>query len=257
MAIGLFVIGDEILSGKRQDKHLSRVIELLAARGMTLAWARFLADDERAIAAALRAAVQDADVVLCCGGIGATPDDRTRQAAALAFDRPIERHAEAEALILAQYGDVARPNRVLMADFPQGAGLIPNPVNRVAGFYVGDCNFVPGFPEMAWPMLEWVLDQRYASLHQLQPAVEFRLRVVGTSGEGDLLPLMEQTLQQFPGIKLSSLPSRGDAERPRHIEFGLRGPAPDAAAAYRYFEQGLKAWPDAEIEALAPPSADT
>ncbi|TJY60885.1 competence/damage-inducible protein A [Sinimarinibacterium sp. CAU 1509] len=257
MAIGLFVIGDEILSGKRQDKHLSRVIELLAARGMALAWARFLGDDEQAIADALCAAVRDGDVVLSCGGIGATPDDRTRQAAALAFERPLERHAEAEALILAQYGEVARPNRVLMADFPSGAGLIPNPVNRVAGFFVGDCNFVPGFPEMAWPMLEWVLDQRYAKLHLQQPPVEYRLRVVGTSGEGDLLPLMEETLQRFPGIKLSSLPSRGDAERARHIEFGFRGSVADAAAAYRHFELGLRAWADIAVEALAPPPAGT
>lgn len=255
-AVGLFVIGDEILSGKRQDKHLSRVIEMLAARGMALAWARFIGDDEQAIADALRAAVAVGDVVLSCGGIGATPDDCTRQAAARAFGRPIERHAEAEALILAQYGDSALPNRVLMADFPQGAGLIPNPVNRVAGFYVEDCNFVPGFPEMAWPMLEWVLDQRYAALHQEHPPVEFRLRVVGTSGEGDLLPLMEQTLELFAGIKLSSLPSRGEAGRPRHIEFGFRGAADEAAAAYRHFEQGLAAWPGALIEALAPPAGD-
>lgn len=98
--LGLFVIGDEILSGKRQDKHLPKVIQLLAARGMALDWAQFLGDDEEAIAAAIAAAAARGDVVLSCGGIGATPDDRTRQAAARAFGVPMQRHAEAEALIV-------------------------------------------------------------------------------------------------------------------------------------------------------------
>ena len=79
MSLGLFVIGDEILSGKRQDKHLSRVIGLLAERGIALDWAQFLGDDQDRIAAAIAAAVGRGDTVLSCGGIGATPDDCTRQ----------------------------------------------------------------------------------------------------------------------------------------------------------------------------------
>ncbi len=253
MRIGLFVVGDEILSGKRQDRHLPKVIDLLKQRGCELAWARFLGDDEATLARAIATAHADGDLLLCCGGIGATPDDRTRQAAARAFGVPIRRHAEAEAVILEQYGEAARPNRVLMADFPEGAGLIPNPVNRVAGFYVGHCHFVPGFPEMAWPMLEWVLDVRYPHLRNAVPPSEYRLRVVGTSGEGDLLPLMEDTLRRWPAIKLSSLPSRGAPDRPRHIEFGFKGPQDDAAAAYAGFLAGLVAFPDLQIEALAEP----
>lgn len=257
MHTGLLIVGDEILSGKRQDKHLARVIELLRARGMELSWARFVGDDEADIADALRWAIARGDVVLSCGGIGATPDDRTRQAAARAFAVPIERHAEAEAIIVGQYGAAARPNRVLMADFPRGAGLIPNPVNRVAGFYCGDCHFVPGFPEMAWPMLEWVLDTRYPQLHRGSPPVEYRLRVLGSSGEGDLLPLMEDTLARHPGIKLSSLPFRGDATRQRQIEFGFKGEAAPAAAACRHFREGLRAFDGVQIEWLhEPPRPD-
>lgn len=251
MAVGLFVIGDEILSGKRQDRHFAKVVELLRARGMELAWAQFLGDDEHGIAEAIRAARQRGDVLLSCGGIGATPDDCTRQGAARAFGVPIERHAEAAALILEQYPGVQQ-NRLLMADFPRGAGLIPNPVNRVAGFFVGDCYFTPGFPEMAWPMLEWVLDTRLAHLHRADPDVEFRLRVIGTSGEGDLLGLMEETLARFPGIKLSSLPSRGGPTLPRHIEFGFKGVRAAAAAAYRHFDAALPSY-GATVEALAPP----
>lgn len=139
MSIGLLIVGDELLSGKRPDKHLPKVIEMLGARGITLEWAHFAGDDEEQIAAVIRAARGRGDVLLSCGGIGGTPDDRTRQAAARAFDVPIARHPEALAIIERQYGEKAYPNRVLMADFPLGAGLIPNPINNIAGFYIGTC----------------------------------------------------------------------------------------------------------------------
>ena len=253
MNLGLFIIGAEILSGKRQDKHLPRVIELLRERGMELSWAQVLGDDEAQIAEAIRVSHARGDLVLSCGGIGATPDDRTRQAAARAFDRPLLRHAGAEALILEQYGEKARPNRVLMADFPQGAGLIPNPVNRVAGFFVHHHHFVPGFPEMAWPMLEWVLDTRYLQLRNAAPPVEYSLRAMGTAAEGDLLELMEAVLARFPGIALSSLPSRGDATRARHIEFGIKGPAARAAEAFVWFRAQLLEREDLALEELRAP----
>jgi molybdopterin-biosynthesis enzyme MoeA-like protein len=221
---------------------------------MSLSRATYVGDDEAAIADAIAESVRRSEVLLCSGGIGATPDDRTRQAAARAFGVPIERHLEAEALILAEYGPRAIPSRVIMAEFPQGAALIPNPVNRVAGFSMGTCYFVPGFPEMAWPMLEWVLDERLKHLHGSDTRVEYALRVIGTSGEGDLLPLMEQTLARFPDIGLSSLPFRGDGTRPRHIEFGFRGPAAAAAAAYRHFEAAARATAGTIVETLRPPA---
>ncbi len=241
--IGLHVVGDELLSGKRQDKHLPKVIALLAERGMTLDYARFLGDDEAQIAEAIAAANNRGDMLLSCGGIGATPDDCTRQAAARAFDVPLMVHAEALALIEAQYGAKAHPNRALMAEFPQGAELIPNPVNRVAGFSVGHCYFVPGFPEMAWPMLEWVLDAKLRHLHNPSPPVEFSLRALGAAKEGDLLDLMNRVLAEFPGVKLSSLPFRGNAEREPHIEFGIKGPRDQAAKAFIEFRSWLeKRW---------------
>lgn len=254
MKIGLFVLGDELLSGKRQDRHLPKVIELLGARGMSLDWARFIGDDMADIAEAIRQTRARGDLVLSCGGIGATPDDLTRQAAALAFGRPIVRHAQAEALIEAEYGDKAHPRRVLMADFPEGAGLIPNPVNRVAGFFVEHHHFVPGFPDMAWPMIEWVLDTRYPQLRISDPPVEFRLRALGSSAESDLLDLMEDVLARYPGVKLSSLPFRGDAERGRHIEFGLRGARPLAAAAFEHFREQLSRRPGVVLELLRTPA---
>ena len=191
-----------------------------------------------------------------CGGIGATPDDCTRQAAALAFDRPLDRHPEAEGFIVEQYGQRAYPNRVLMADFPQGAGLIPNPVNRVAGFFMEDQHFVPGFPNMAWPMLEWVLDSRYSALHRTDPDVEYSMRAIGSASEGDLLQIMQALLQKFEPVKLSCLPFRGSQNQPRHIEFGVRGARENAEAAYHWLWAALKSRKELKLEALhAPPTS--
>ena len=96
---GLIIIGDEILSGKRADKHLPKVIELLQARGLSLAWARCIGDDRPRITAALRDAFDGTDVVFCCGGIGATPDDHTRQCAAAALGVELALHPQARELI--------------------------------------------------------------------------------------------------------------------------------------------------------------
>src|SRR6185369_8160094 len=98
MKIGLLIVGDEILSGKRADKHLPKVIELLAARGLQLAWARYVGDDPERITADLRDAFASGDLVFSCGGIGATPDDHTRQCAAAALGVPLVLHPEAKAL---------------------------------------------------------------------------------------------------------------------------------------------------------------
>lgn len=251
--VGLVIVGDEILSGKRQDKHLPEVVSLLARRGIELAWAHVVGDDEVAIARLLKRAGEDGDVVLCCGGIGATPDDVTRQAAARAAGRDLVLHPEGGAILQRKFGDAATPQRLRMAEFPAGAELVPNPVNEIAGFSVGHWYFVPGFPEMAWPMLSWVIDERLQALHDREPPQEYRLRIMGTTGESDLLHLMEEVLARFPPIRLSSLPTRGTAEQPRHIEFGIRGPATVAAAAYREFRDALHAECAGEVKELRAP----
>lgn len=235
MGVELLVIGDEILSGKRADRHVPAVISMLRGHGMDLEGVQFVRDDSACIAGAIRRIRNSGGVMLSCGGIGATPDDRTRQAAALAFDVPVTRHPEALALIEARYGERAYPNRVRMADFPEGASLIPNPVNNVAGFCIGDCYFVPGFPEMAWPMLEWVLRKRLPHLHR-RPTAEYILRVQGEGlGESDLLDLMEEVVSHYPALRFSSLPFRGDSGTAAHIEIGFRGAEDIASRAYRWF----------------------
>ncbi|MBW8892447.1 MAG: competence/damage-inducible protein A, partial [Burkholderiales bacterium] len=172
MQVGLIIIGDEILSGKRQDSHLAKFIELLSARGMQLAWAQYLGDDRELLIARLREAFASGDLIVSCGGIGATPDDHTRQSAAAALGRPLALHPEARELIwqriqqtAADQGTSADPDhpdnhrRFEMGVFPEGAGIVPNPYNKIPGFFVGDVHFVPGFPVMAHPMMAWVLDR--------------------------------------------------------------------------------------------------
>lgn len=253
MKIGLIVVGNEILSGKRQDKHVPEVIRLLGSRGLSLDWVTVIGDDLDAIAQILAQTRHDDTLVLSCGGIGATPDDVTRQAAAKAWGLPIERHADAVAEIVAEYGDLAYPKRVLMADFPSGAGLIPNPVNRVAGFFVGHQHFVPGFPSMAWPMIEWVLDQRYPQLRDDDPPVELQLRVLGSAAESELLDIMEATLSMHPDIALSSLPFRGDESRPRHIELAVKARRPQALSAFKDLVAALEREPGVEFEMIKTP----
>src|SRR6476661_8313003 len=164
-AVGLVIVGDEILSGKRADKHMPKLIELLAARGLQPGWAEYVGDAPDRITATLERAFSSGDIVFSYGGIGATPDDHTRQCAGNALGLPLVLHPEAESEIRARFGAETTAQRLKMGEFPQGSEIIPNPVNRVPGFSIRNHHFVPGFPQMAWPMIEWVLDERYRHLH--------------------------------------------------------------------------------------------
>ena len=251
MNIGLIIVGDEILSGKRQDKHLAKVIELLAARGLMLSWARYVGDERPRITAALQDAFASGELVFSTGGIGATPDDHTRQCAAAALGLPLVLHPEAKALILERMRDIAAEqglpyeperadnlHRLNMGVFPAGASIIPNPYNKIPGFSCGHVHFVPGFPVMAWPMIEWVLDQRYADLHGGARTLERSVIVYGAM-EASLTPLMEDVEARFPGVRVFSLPSMDHPEWGRHIELGVKGRG-DPAEAYAALRVGLE-----------------
>ncbi len=235
-AIGAFIIGDEILSGKRQDQHLLHLIQTLRRRGLALAWALYIGDDRSRLTAELRRSMASGAVVFCFGGIGATPDDHTRQAAAAAAGVAIERHPGAVAEIEAQFGESAYPKRVMMGELPAGARLVPNPVNRVPGFSVGDHHFFPGFPDMAWPMLDWVLAERYPDWCA-ETEVELAIRVTG-AGESQLIDLMERVVREHPACKLFSLPS---LKPERSIELGVRGLRRDCEPAIAALQAGVTA----------------
>ena len=256
---GLIIIGDEILSGKRSDKHLPKAIELLAARGLSLSYVHCVGDDPARITATLTTAFEAAhasgDVLFSCGGIGATPDDHTRQCAAQALGVALALHPEAKALITERMQDTAREqgiafeperhdnlHRLNMGSFPIGARIVPNPYNKIPGFTcnagTGAVHFLPGFPVMAWPMMAWVLDTHYAHLHHSAAYMEKSVIVMG-SMEATLTPLMLDIESDHPDVKVFSLPSVDHPIYGRHIELGVKGSTEAVASAYKALLAGL------------------
>jgi molybdopterin-biosynthesis enzyme MoeA-like protein len=251
---GLIIIGDEILSGKRADKHLPKVIELLKARGLALDHAEYVGDSPDRITATLQRAFSSGDVVFSTGGIGATPDDHTRQCAARALSVELALHPDAKLLIEQRMQDLAREqgkiyvpdqadnqHRLNMGVFPLGAEIIPNPYNKIPGFSCASVHFVPGFPVMAWPMIEWVLDTHYPAYFTAQAWLERSVIVFGAM-EATLTPLMQTLEQDFPGIKVFSLPSVDHPQYGRHIELGVKGAPVLVAAAFAALLEGLKSF---------------
>ncbi|MBI2726780.1 MAG: competence/damage-inducible protein A [Polaromonas sp.] len=287
-SFGIVIIGDEILSGKRADKHLPKFIELLGARGLQLSFADYVGDDPDRITATLARAFEGArksgDVVFSCGGIGATPDDHTRQCAAKALGVGLALHPEAKLLITERMKDTAKEqgvpfdpdrhdniHRLNMGVFPVGAEIITNPYNKIPGFSIypgqspqvrragppqastapsggsdphavgkrGGVHFLPGFPVMAWPMMEAVLDQKYKHLHRTEAYVEKSVIVFG-SMEATLTPLMQDIEAAHPGVKVFSLPSVDHPTYGRHIELGVKGMPASVDAAYPELLSGVR-----------------
>ncbi len=256
-SIGIIIIGDEILSGKRADKHLPKFIQLLTERGLQLSWAEYVGDSPDRITAVLSRAFQSGDVVFSCGGIGATPDDHTRQCAAKALGLPLALQPEAKALILERMQDVAKEqglpyeplrednlHRLNMGTFPEGADIIRNPYNKIPGFTCkgkgqGMVHFVPGFPVMAWPMMEDKLNAYCQTWGSAPPRTERSVIVLGAM-EATLTPLMEAIEAQFPGVKVFSLPSVDHPEWGKHIELGVKGEEALSMLAYAALKDGLK-----------------
>lgn len=242
-AIGLLIIGDEILSGRHLDKHLTHVIELLDARHLKLSWAETIGDDPARITTTLKRLFATHDVIFSTGGIGATPDDHTRQCAAAALEVAVVPHPEAQRLIAEHTRSVALKKgepweperadnlqRLKMGEFPQGAQLIPNSYNQIPGFWCHGAGgaaiyFVPGFPVMAWPMIAWALDRELAAGLVGGTWLE-RSVIVHGSGEALLTPVMERIERDYPGITVFSLPSVDDATYGVHIDLGVKGGDP-------------------------------
>ncbi|MGE0876322.1 MAG: competence/damage-inducible protein A [Burkholderiales bacterium] len=241
MAFGALIIGDELLVGKRQDKHLGFIIGALARRGLRLAWAQYQGDDPERLTAALARTFASGDVVFSFGGIGATPDDHTRQCAGRALGLPLALHPDAEREIRGRFqGTELTASRLRMGEFPVGSGIIPNPVNRIAGFSIREHWFVPGFPQMAWPMVEWVLDTHYRALFDRDRWEEASLHVY-EAGESQLIPVMEAVGARFAGIKVFSLPSMAAGGARRHVELGVRGVPVEVGPAMDAIREQLRA----------------
>ena len=230
--IHAIIIGDEILSGKRKDKHLVYLSEKLTSLGLALSKADFVPDDSDVIAETIKS--KSDYIIFSFGGIGATPDDCTRQAAAKAHNKKIVRNPEALKLIVDKFGDEAFPKRVMMSDIPAGAELIPNSINNIPGFFIGEHYFMPGFPEMSWPMIDWILTSRYEE--------ELNNQILDTSvwidgvPESLLIDLMNEIAKDNPKVKIYSLPK---LEPKIKVELGVKGSILSAKKAIEQIKRSL------------------
>ncbi len=236
LRIGLLIIGDEIISGKRQDRHFPKAIEIAGTRGLSVTWSMYLPDEPQTITDVLQSTMARDDVVFSFGGIGATPDDHTRQCAARAAGVELALHPEAKREIEAQFGADAYPRRIEMGVFPEGSRIIPNAYNRIPGFSMGRHHFLPGFPSMARTMMEWVFDHEYLDRQRESVPVDIAI-IVKDAGESQLIDLMNDCLRRFPACKVFSL-STLTAEG-RRIELGARGEAALAEEALAFLKQGV------------------
>lgn len=232
MNFQLIIIGDEIIHGSRVDAHFSAIKNLLAERGLRLHNVQYLPDDRVMITEQLQRSFAAGIPTFVTGGIGGTPDDHTRQAAAAALGLPLALHADAvpaiEAIAHRRGESLDNPNhltRLNMATFPVGADLVPNPYNNIAGFSIQEHYFLPGFPVMAHPMVAWVLDTVYPHLHHQTRYASVSVWVYNLP-ESNITDLMHNIEQQYPQIQTFSLPSTLQAEHNSpyqyRIEFGLK-----------------------------------
>lgn len=199
---GLIITGSEILDGRVRDRHFDSTLRALAQRNLLLLYALVIPDDPDLLREELGWAMNRGEPFFCCGGIGATPDDYTRRCAAEAAGVELEIHREAAAILTARFGPLAGPHRLRMVEFPAGSRIIPNPYNQVPGFSIAGGYFLPGFPEMAAPMMDWVLDTEYNP----GPGRIAHSLTIPDGRESDLTGLMEEFIAGHPGLAFSSLP---------------------------------------------------
>jgi molybdenum cofactor synthesis domain-containing protein len=149
----LIIIGNEILSGRTQDANLAFLATELNEAGIQLREVRVVPDAEADIVEAVNALRTRFDHVFTTGGIGPTHDDITSASIAKAFDLPYGRHPEAERRLLAYYPpEKVNPARMKMAETPEGAELIDNPVSVAPGFTIGNVHVLPGVPSILQAM---------------------------------------------------------------------------------------------------------
>ena len=228
------IIGDEILSGKRQDKHLTHLIKTLKKYGLCLSKADYIPDDIDIIRENIESKI--GSIVFCFGGIGATPDDCTRNAASLAHKKPLTQHPQAKNLIEKQFGKGAYPKRILMADLPENAHIIPNTINNVPGFFINHHYFMPGFPEMAWPMIDWIINNRYEALKNLK-TIEDQSIWLDNVSESKLIDTMKEIQEEHQDIKVYSLPK---LKPNKTLELGITGAPKNVNKAMKDLRSQLK-----------------
>ena len=228
------IIGDEILSGKREDKHLKHLSKTLKDYGLCLSKVDYIPDDLEVIRKTIQGKI--GSIVFCFGGIGATPDDCTRHAAALAHNKPIVQNTDAKLLIESQFGKDAYPKRILMADLPENSHIIPNTINNIPGFFINHHYFMPGFPEMAWPMIDWIILNNYKSLINAKD-IEDQSIWLDNISESMLIDTMNEIEEENREIKIYSLPKLAPNKT---LELGIKGTSKNVNLAMQDLKDKLE-----------------
>jgi len=221
------IIGTEILNGRREDRHFEFLKNELAKYGHELFASFIIKDDKELIQNCYRLILADKDAIMFSfGGIGSTPDDLTREIAAEIFtSKPLQMHEKFQKDILEKFGKEAYPHRINMANLPQGSQLLYNPINNMSGFSLHvRFFFVPGFPEMAHPMICAVIESTFNHTTK-----KFRSTLLAQTSENTLISLMLQLPKQ---IELSSLPIFQNSKPA--VELSLSGA--DEKSVQKYFE---------------------
>lgn len=199
---GLLVIGDEILSGRTQDRNVSAVATWLNLQGIRLMEVRVVPDDIWRIAAAVNALRSAYDYLFTTGGIGPTHDDITVDAIAAALGVPVVVHPKARAALETYYaarGGLTEA-RLRMARVPQGAELIENVASGAPGIRLGNIFILAGIPHVAAMMLE-------ALSGKLEGGRPMLSRTIGCwVAESEVAELLVATEQAHPGCQIGSYP---------------------------------------------------
>lgn len=208
------IIGSEILDRRREDKHFEYLSSALKDKGFTL-FASFIIKDDISLIENIYAMIkQDPHAIMFSfGGIGSTPDDLTRPLSAKVFcDNVLYRHEAFAKDIVERLGERAYPHSIKMSDLPKDAGLLFNPINNMSGYHLQKRYFfMPGFPEMARPMIDEILLN-----HLPLPLYTYTKSFLAQCGEGKIQSLMTRVHKD---IELSSLPMMNNGNP--NVEFSL------------------------------------
>ncbi len=199
----LVVIGDEILSGRTQDKNVAQVATWLNEQGIRFEEVRVVPDNSDRIGEAVNALRTKHDYLFTTGGIGPTHDDITVDAVAAAFGVPVVLHPEARQILVDYYRD--RPGglteaRLRMARVPEGAELLRNPSSGAPGIRMDNVYILAGVPSIAASMLEALAGE----LQGGRPVVS--VTVGARAPESDVADLLRETEEAHPGVAIGSYP---------------------------------------------------
>jgi molybdenum cofactor synthesis domain-containing protein len=197
--VGVVILGDEVLKAEIREANLAHILPLLNEWGAEVALCAILPDDVAVVVRHLRAYLEDVDLLVTTGGIGPTPDDITREAVAAVAGVPLVVHPAAAARLTAYYGDRMNEYRMLMAQVPEGAELIPNPISAAPGFHIARIAAFPGIPRLLHEMFGW-----------LRPLVEgrrkSRVTLYGKAPESAFAGIMKEAMDAFPDVSVGSYP---------------------------------------------------